>query len=58
MAFCHLRENVEINMEKKLMDTTTKTGINAAKTVSKKVVQKTAEATGDLIQNKTADKIT
>ena len=58
MAFCHLQENVEINMEKKLMDTTTKTGINAAKTVSKKVVQKTAEATGDLIGNKTADKIT
>ena len=31
------------------MDTATKAGINAAKTASKKVVQKTAEATGDFI---------
>ena len=43
---------------KKLMDDTRKTGIDAAKTASKQVVQKTAEATGDLIGNKTADKIT
>ena len=43
---------------KKLMDTTTKAGIDAAKTASKRVVQKTAEATGDLIGNKIADKIT
>ena len=40
------------------MDTATKTGIDAAKTASKRVVQKTAEATGDLIGNKTDDKIT
>ena len=44
--------------DKKLMDTATKTGIHAAKTASKRVVQKTAEATGDLIQKKIADKIT
>ena len=43
---------------KKLMDDTRKTGIDAAKTASKQVVQKTAEATGDLIGNKTANKIT
>ena len=43
---------------KKLIDTATKPGIEAAKTVSKRVVQKTAEATGDLIRNKTAHKIT
>ena len=43
---------------KKLMDTATKTGIDAAKTASKWVVQKTAEATWDLIENKIADKIT
>ena len=43
---------------KKLMDTPTKTGIDAAKTASKRVVQKTAEATGDLIGNKIADEIT
>ena len=38
---------------KKLMDIATKTGIDAAKTASKRVVQKT-----DLIGNKIADKIT
>ena len=40
------------------MDTTTKKGINAAKTASKRVVQKTAEAAGDMTRNKIADKIT
>ena len=40
------------------MDTATKTGIDAVKTTSKRVVQKTAEATRDLIENKIADKIT
>ena len=43
---------------KKLMATATKTGMGSAKTASKRVVKKTAEATGDLIENKTADKIT
>ena len=42
---------------KKLMDTATKTGIDAAKTASKSVVQKTAETAGDLIGNEKADKI-
>ena len=36
---------------KKLMDTATKTAMDAAKIASKGVVQKTAEATGDLIGN-------
>ena len=40
------------------MDTATKTGIDAAKTTSKRIVQKTAEAAGYLIGNKIADKIT
>ena len=44
-------------MVKKLMDTVTKTEINAAKTPSKRVVQKTAEARENLIGNKIADKI-
>ena len=44
--------------DKKSMDTTTKTGIDAAKTALKRVVQKTAEVTGDLTGNKTTDKIT
>ena len=43
---------------KNLMDTATKTGIDAAKTAFKRVVQKTAEAAWDLIENKIADKIT
>ena len=43
---------------KKIMDTTTKTGMDAVKTASKREVQKTAEATGDLIGNKIANKIT
>ena len=45
-------------MEEKLMDTAAMAGINAVKTASKRVVQKTAEATEDLIGNKTANKIT
>ena len=40
------------------MDAATKTEADAAKTTSKRIVKKTAEATGDLIGNKTADKIT
>ena len=44
MAFCHLQENVEINMVKKLMNTGTKTGLDAAETAFKRVVKKTAEA--------------
>ena len=42
---------------KRLMNTATKTGMDAAKTASKRVVQKTAEATRDLIGNKIGDKI-
>ena len=43
---------------KNLMGTATKTGLDASKTVSKRVLQKAEEATGDLIGNKIADKIT
>ena len=46
------------NYGKKLLDTATKTGIDSAKTASKGVVQKTAEATGDLIGNKIVEKNT
>ena len=45
MTFRHLKENLEIKMKKKLMDTETKIGIDVAKTASKRVVQKTAETT-------------
>ena len=40
------------------MDTATKIGRDGAKPASKRVVQNTAEAAGDLIGNKIADKIT
>ena len=43
---------------KKLMDTATKTGIDAVKTASKQVVQNTAEGLGDLIGKRIADKVT
>ena len=56
-AFCHLPNNLVISMVKKVMDTAAKTGINAAKTATKRIVQKPAEATEDLIGNKIADKI-
>ena len=56
--FLSLARKFEDKYGKKLMDTATKTGINAAKTASKRVAQKTAEATGDLIGNKIADKTT
>ena len=40
------------------MDTATKTGMDIAKAASKRIAQKTAEATEDLIGNKIANKIT
>ena len=39
------------------MDTATKIGVDAAKTASKRVVQKTTEVAGDMIRSKIADKI-
>ena len=53
-----MRYSAEPKYGKRLMDTATKTRIDVAKTASKRGVQKTAEATGDLIGNKIADKIT
>ena len=57
-GFLSFAKNFSYKYGKKLMDTATKTEIDAAKTASKRVVQKTAEGTGDLIGNKIADKIT
>ena len=57
-GFLPFAKNFGNKYGKKIMDTATKTGIDAAKTASKRVVQKTAEATRDLIGNKIADKIT
>ena len=41
-----------------LIDRAQKSTTDVIKTASKRAIQKTAEATGDLIGNKTADKIT
>ena len=42
----------------KIFDSSQKSAINTIKTASKLVIQNTEEAAGDLIGNKTADKIT
>ena len=42
----------------KLLDSAKKSATDSIKTVSKRAIQKIAEATGDLISNKIADKIT
>ena len=42
----------------KLLDSAKKSTTDAIKTASKRAIQKSAEATGDLIGNKIADKIT
>ena len=42
----------------KLLDSAKKSATGTIKTASKRPIQKTAEATGDLIGNKIADKIT
>ena len=43
---------------KKLVDTAKKSATDVIKTASKRAIQKTAEATGDLVGNKIADKLT
>ena len=57
-GFLSFAKKLDNKYGKKLMDTATKTGIEAVITVSKRLVQKTAEATGDLIGNKITHKIT
>ena len=57
-GFLSFAKNFGNKYDKKLMGTATKTGIDAAEIASKRVVQKTVEAKGDLIGNKIADKIT
>ena len=44
MDFCHSEEIYIPNTGKKLLDTVTKTGLDALKTASRKEVHKTAEA--------------
>ena len=44
--------------ENNLVDTAKKSATDATKTASKRAIQKTSEATGDLVGNKSPDKIT
>ena len=53
-----LAKNLSYKYSQNLIDTAKKSTTDALKTVSKRGIQKTAEATGDLTSNKIADKIT
>ena len=57
-GFMSFANSVSNKYGQKLVDTAKKSATDAIKTVSKRAIQKTAEATGDLIGNKIADKIT
>ena len=54
----NMRKSVSNKYDQKLLDSAKKSTADAIKTASKKVIQKTAEATVDFIGNKIADKIT
>ena len=57
-GFMSFAQNFGNKYGKKLMDSGLKTSKEFAKTAGKKVIHKSAEATGDLVCNKIADKIT
>ena len=57
-GFMPFARSMSNKFEKKLVDTAKKPTTDAIKPASKRAIQKTAEATGDLIGNKIADKIT
>ena len=50
--------NFDSKYDKKLTDTAIKTGKDFATIAGKKIIHKSAEATGDFVNNKIADKIT
>ena len=59
MSFAKNRgKNLSNKYSQKIIDTAKKSETDAIKTVSQRAIQKTAEATGDLVGNKIADKIT
>ena len=51
-------KNMSDKYSQKLLDTAKKSATDAIKTASKRAIQKPAEATGDLVSNKIAGKIT
>ena len=53
----NMGKNLSNKFGQKLLDSAKRSTTDAIKTASKREIQKTAEATGDLIGNKTADKI-
>ena len=62
MGFCLLQKNIGKNLSnkygQKLLNSAKKSTTDAIKTVAKREIQETAEATGDMIGNKIAGKIT
>ena len=57
-GFMSFAKSMSNKYGKKLVDTAKKSATDAIKTASKRAIQNTAEATGDLVVNKIADKIT
>ena len=57
-GFMSFARSMSNKYEKKLVDTAKKSATHTIKTASKRAIQETAEATGDLQGNKIADKIT
>ena len=59
MSFAkNIGKNVSNIYSQKLLDRAKKSTADAVKSASKRAIQKTVEAIGDLISNKIADKIT
>ena len=54
----NISKNLSDNCSQKPIDHTKQSATDALKTISKRAIQKTAEATGDLFGNKIPDKIT
>ena len=54
----NIGKNISSKYSQKLIDNAKKPTTDAIKTASKKAIQKIAEATGDLINNKNCDNIT
>ena len=54
----NISKNLSGKYSQNLLDHAKKSAIDALKTSSKRVIHKTAEATGDLIGNKIVDRIT
>ena len=53
----NISKSLNSKYSQKLLDHANQSTADAFETSSKRVIQKTAEATGDLIENKIADKI-